>query len=178
MELAERSRGGLAALPASSRRKPRQAASRDLGIVLLAMELAMSRVDAGLAALEAAARRPPPGPPVDSCVPHGELMARAVGGVGGDAAPDATASVDTSARGQGLAPAASDPDAAIRTEPRATRRRRVPADPAETRRSVVGPAARETGGVLELDEAAAASRAGRGMARGRDWRERWGGREG
>ena len=67
-------------------------------------------------------------------------MARAVGGVGGDAAPDATAAAATNASGLGLAPVASERDAGGRTVPLPVARQWLPADPAsETRQAVVGP---------------------------------------
>ena len=99
--------------------------------------------------------------------PRAGLMARAVAGVGGDAAPDATAEADTIASGLGLAPVTSERDAGGRTVPQPVACQGLPADPArEARQAVIGPAARQARGVLELDQAAAASRAGRGHGAG------------
>ena len=143
---------GPAALSAKTSRKPRLAASPDLQIVQLTVDLAERFRDRGLAALEADAIRAPPGPPVELQGPHGGLMARAVGGVGGDAAPDATAAAATNASGLGLAPVASERDAGGRTVPLPVARQWLPADPArEDLQAVVHPAARQARGFLELD---------------------------
>ena len=127
--------------------------SRDHRVVRAPMPRAMSGVDPGLGALEAAARRPPPGPPVDACGPDAGLMARAVGpAVGGDSASDATAAGPAHASGLSLAPVARDRDAEVRTVPRPVARHWLPADPArEARQAVVHPAARQARGFLELD---------------------------
>ena len=83
---------GLTALLAAAAFNPRLAGRRDHRVVLAPMPRAMSGVDPGLRALEAAASRAPPGPPVDAYGPDAGLMARAVGpAVGGDSASDATA---------------------------------------------------------------------------------------
>ena len=105
----------------------------------------------------------------DSC-PRANLvdMARAVGAaVGWGGAPEA----QPLARPALVAPRLGRRGAGVGAEPLPGGRQVRPADPArEALDGVVDPAARETGGVLELDEAAAASRAGPGMGDGRERR--------
>ena len=96
MGLAESTRhAGLGALPAAASRKPRLAGRPGPRIVLAPMHLAMAGVDPGLAAQEAEVSDPPPFPQGALHGRHRSHMARAVGGVGRDPAPDAPAHADT-----------------------------------------------------------------------------------
>ena len=137
-------------------------------VVLPAMFLAVPRGDPPLGAAQALASRQPPGTPVELHLGHFLHMLRAVAPpVGWDAAPDALPLPCPLAMDARLVPMA----AAVTTEALPGGGQVLQADRArDARLGVVDPAARQARGVLELDQAAAASRAGPGMGDGRERR--------
>ena len=143
---------GLAALATAASLAPRLAGRPDAGVVLLAVTLAMLGVDPRVLALKTETGREAALPPGALGGPHAGLMARAVGGTREHAAPDAPAPPDTVPLGLGLATVEHGGHAGARTVEATVARQGLPADPAGARsQAVVSPAARQAGGLLELD---------------------------